>query len=339
MLNKLLIPIFAILIIGVSAAHAQTLPLPLLPVEDVTGVNIYAKYQSDNRYTIHIEVQYQTNSERDVPEYIYTLSTDGSQIIKIPIKEGFIKANTPYVVPSLEDIDKEEAKQIAIHEKIEQKRIVLEDEKTNAYQSLRKCLEEFKEEQPVRFAAFERTAALQEFTIPDEEPTASNLSAFELDGQLKTQACKTLKQYPWIGFYEANKIIDDIPIRSLDDSDSPYTIPVTEEAIQAEAVRAEELDKYWHDPYGALEGENRGAPYSGESKGELCQKVPWQFYADEKVCPLKDKIALDKEPVVDQIALAQEIQCRLYMPAVNSADYHPEKIPNFLSHCPLEGFD
>ncbi len=65
MLNKLLIPIFAILIIGVSTAYAESLPLPELPLEDVTGVNIYTKYQSDNRYTIHIEVQYQTSSEID----------------------------------------------------------------------------------------------------------------------------------------------------------------------------------------------------------------------------------------------------------------------------------
>jgi len=117
---KLLIPIFAILLIGVSAAHAESLPLPQLPLDDVTGVSIYTKYQSDNRYTIHIEVQYQVNSQLDVPDYVYTLSTDGTQIIKIPIKEGFITANTPYVVPSLDDIDEAEAKEIAVLEKIEQ---------------------------------------------------------------------------------------------------------------------------------------------------------------------------------------------------------------------------
>jgi len=338
-MNKLLIPIFAILIIGVSTAHAQSLPLPQLPLEDVTGVNIYAKYQSDNRYTIHIEVQYQVNSELKVPDYIYTLSTDGTKIIEIPIKEGFIKANTPYVVPSLDDIDLEKEKRIIIREKMEVKRITLQEEKDSYYKSLRKCLEEFKEVQPIRFAAFERTSTLLEFTIPDKEPTNSNLSAFELDGKLKTQACETLKEYRWIGVYYEGMILDEVRNLSLDESDSPLTIPVTPEDIQAEALRAENLDTYWLDPNGDFEGINRGNPYAGESKDNLCQKVPWEFYDDAEVCPLKDRIALDKEPIVDQIALAKDIQCRLYMPHPEAANYHPDKIANFLSHCPLDGFD
>jgi hypothetical protein len=160
-------------------------------------------------------------------------------IIRIPAQDEFITANTPILKqPTVAEIIVEaEEYRTSIDERIEER----EEQAQEIWGDYRQCLIEFAEEQPVRFAAWERTASLTEFTIPNEEMFVRHHDQIQKKADLAWQACETLKKYKWIGVQEANKIIDGHPLGlPLDTTDSPYTVDITQEALdEAERIALE----------------------------------------------------------------------------------------------------
>lgn len=318
--------------------YADSLKLPSLSDDNVVGMNVYTNYQSDNRYTVNIEVQYQVNSPLEVPNVITYFSIDGTQIFTIPVQEEFITKNTPIVAGEEPELTAEEIEKIAQearHDKIKQK---IEAETTQFFEDFTTCLELFKEEDSVKYEAWLRTAGLEDFIFPDNPPTKSNLSSNEQLIKQKHQECIHMRAYQDFGPWEANKIIDGHELgKSLDESDSPHTVDITAEDILAEAQRAEEQKRHYINPYKDFTGENRGNPYSGESKADFCQRVNWTIDVDGEHCPIKDKIELDlkSSTLEEQQRIAQETQCKAFLPPTDAAHYKDawEKRPAFLSHC------
>lgn len=331
---------FAVLGLGLTTtAYADTVMLPELSTEHVSGVNVFTTYQSDNRYTVNIQVQYQVENQLQVPDTITYFSIDGSQLFTIPLKEEFVEANNPSVVEgSSTPLTEEEVKALAQLERLAEKRAELAAERDQFYPVVKTCLEEFKQDNPIAYEGWFRTANLEDWQIPTKVPQSSNLSYHELIAKKQYEACLHMKNFGDIGLWEAHKIIDHVEPQSLDDTDSPHTVEVTEQDIINEANRAAALAKHYTDPYQDWQGAVlQGPDVSVESKMDLCQKVHWSIEEDGEFCPLKDYNEVASQEPEDPIAKAQQIMCETYLPAPDEANYKSawENRMSILEHCPF----
>lgn len=168
-------------------AYADSIKLPELSDENLRGVNVFTTYQSDNRYTVNIQVQYQVDSHLEVPEVITYFSMDGTQIFSIPAQDEFVTANTPIVITAEPELSETELEKISQDQRFEEVQMKIEAEKNQFYDDFITCLELFEQESPVKYEAWFRTSDIEDFVFPDKAPTASNLSSYEKAIKLKHQ--------------------------------------------------------------------------------------------------------------------------------------------------------
>lgn len=324
-----------------SDIHAEEVRLPALSTDNLEGVNVFTTYQSDNRYTVNIQVQYQVGSALEVPETITYFSMDQTQIFTIPVKQEFIAKNNP-IVANETPLSEEELRAIEqLHEQ-DLLREKIQAEKTQFYTDFITCLETFEREQPIRYEGWFRTSEVQDYLLPDKVPTDNNLDSFEKAAKKKHQECVHMMNFVDVGPWEANKIIDGNELGpGLDTSDSPLTVEITDADILAEAKRAEASEKTYQDPNQEFEGVNRGNPYSGESKDDLCQPVSWIISPSGQICPLKDKLELESgqtnTSLTQQEAIAKQAACDHYAPLYTHSKSAWENKPIFLAHCEFKG--
>jgi len=302
--------------LSLNTVYADIVELPKLSTDNMIDVKVWTQYASENQYTVNIAVLYQVENEHEVPTTITWVDITG-QVITIDLQDGFTLANasqedTTIIVRDAATI----ADKVIADRKEETAREVEE-----IWGDYRQCLEEFAVEQPVRFEAWKRTAALTEFIIPDDLSNIANRDNEQLKADKAHQVCKTLKAYHWIGAATANKVIDGLSYNfGLDDSDSPLTVPITEDALKA----AEQVAKDFQcGPTGQsmglciehFTGINRGDPDG--------YKLPiwYQRYLEEQ----KDSTDID-----EAIEKAERLQCEFYYPRYNATSF---EIPEWLDHC------
>jgi hypothetical protein len=185
--------------------------------------------------------------------------------------------------------------------------------------ALRECLVEFNAENPEGFQAWLRTAGLEEFVIPDQEIFEQQYDNLQLPAQMNYDACEALKNYKWVGAYEANKIIDKKSFQTLDPWDSPKTSDITDEDIAQQAKRAEEymcstIGHYRNLCDKTFEGENRGDPDG--------YYIPF-WYADYVK---EHNLEPDKQVELEK---SFATQCQEHYPLYE----HKTEIPKWLEHC------
>jgi len=193
----------------VSTVYAERgfVGFPEISDSNMIGQDVQVTYQTDNRWTITVTTQFQVDKVIELPETIYYPGIDG-QIYSIDLKEGFILANSGAQYNSADAPDVEE---LSVGEAgIEKKKQEIQEEQDDVWGKYKTCMIEFEEEQPVRFEAWQRTATLTEFEIPDETIAygTANYSNEELKAERAWQVCEGIKNYPWIGVYEKNKSMD-----------------------------------------------------------------------------------------------------------------------------------
>ena len=212
---------------AMNLAYADTVQYPEISADNMIGQDVQVKYQTDNRWTVIVTTQFQVNNVLEIPDKIYYPAMDG-QVYTINLKDGFILANSDAQYNSGEDFEIIEPDVTSpIDDKLEE----LQDIKDEVWGKYLTCMEEFEEEQPIRFEAWKRTAALTDFDIPDDSIAydTANYQAEELKGERAWQICEAIKKYKWIGVVEANKsMVEDQPWQ-LDETDSPLTDPVTQD--------------------------------------------------------------------------------------------------------------
>lgn len=323
---------------GISLAYADTLPLPQLSDENVTGVNVYTSFQSDNRWTTVIEVQYQVTSPLEVPETITYFSIDGTQTEVIPVRDQFIEANTPVIITP-ETLTEEEQKQIDIQNRLEENEKKQQEIRDQKLDKALTCLYGQTEDGTITWQAERETLKLQKTTYFHQLPADYQLKQLEL----WTEECKIKENY-WATShpYFTNKALTeaveiDWPL-GLDETDAPWTVDVTPEMLQAEAIRAENIPKHWNDPYQGFTGAELNPP---EGPRNTCQPVHWSIDERGEFCPLQDYAKydyLDRNPV-DQVELAMIQMCEAYLPAPDAAHYKTawENRQAILQHCPFVG--
>jgi hypothetical protein len=334
--QTLVFSLVAVLAIGSASlipAYADSIPQPDLSKDKAIGSTTYVTFQSDYRYTVITETQYQVEGPLQVPEVITYPSIDGTQIFTIPLKELFIKANTPVVAGEEAELTQSELDKIAQQKRHEDLRQEIEAEKLKFYPEVKTCLEEFQKNNPIGYEGWLRTANMDDWTIPTNVPQANNLNYYEKDAKKKHQACLHMTNYTDIHIWEANKVQDRPQLQSLDESDSPLTVPVTEADILAEAQRAEEQKRHYINPYKDFEGENRGNPdVHLEDKSQFCQTTAWEIDASGQLCPMNALIQhyeqqVEKTPQQIHEEL-QELLCDEYQ-----HQYTAVRHPDWLSHC------
>jgi len=318
-LGVMLVALFAIN--NAYASDNGMVDFPKVPDNNMVGQDVQVSYQSDNRWTLTVTTQFQVNKVIELPDVIYYPGIDG-QIYSINLKDGFILANTPY--NSQDKID-EVAENNSALESIEERKQEIQEEKDDVWGKYLTCLEEFKEEQPIRFEAWQRTAALTDFEIPDDTIAWSkaNFTAEELKAERAWQVCEGIKNYQWIGVYEKNKDIEeDIPWK-LDTTDSPLTVPITEDAMKAQEDIAKEFQC-------SDEGKSRGLctqEFSGVNRGDKYgYYIPswYNEWKEQNATPVnKTKAILD----------AQQALCDNYM-ILYEHKRGSDQFPQWLSHCP-----
>lgn len=230
----------ALVTLGAVEVYADNgmVDYPKISADNMIGQHVGVNYFDDNKWTVTVTTQFQAFSEFDVPNIIYYTDIEG-QVHSINIKEGFVLHNsTPQVE---EDKIPTPTPQDVIEKRVEEKKLAKEKIIDELWGDYATCLVQFEEEQPVRFHAWKRTAELTEFEVPDKSIAwyEQNYSTEELKAEKAWQVCETLKKYPWVGIQEANKSIDEPLGFELDDSDSPNTVDVTENALKIEADKAE----------------------------------------------------------------------------------------------------
>ena len=302
----------------VGFAYADEVKLPTLPTDNLTGIDVKSFYPTNQTYIVQISVHYQVESPIEVVNSIIWYDIEG-QTHTILVNEEFgfkhyPQEETVMVTDPSVNLDK-------IAKIIAEKRAELEASANNGFTKLRACLDEFKEEQPVRFEAWVRTASLSEFNIPDEWVSADHYDRAQLDAQKKWVICEALKKYQWLGAYEANKSIDEPMGFTLDESDSPDTVPVTEEMMQAEIEKAEALQC---SELGKARGLCSG-DFTGINRGGYVTTLPDYYGA-----------YLDKKAEVSykdvEIAKSLLTMCDEYMPQY-SGQIGDERFPTWLNHC------
>lgn len=317
-----------------NAYADQQVQLPVLSTKHTVGdPKVWVQYMSDNRYEVHIVVQYQVDTPLQVPENLYVQSMTGDEVITVPVQEEFIKANTPTIISAnntqIEKTRAEIAEDILEKAKSEQQLKV-----DDIALELAECQRGLK-----GWAAF---VVGESYEVYDPAKTLfaprANLQDYHSEVILlkALQECIGAKNYvdhikQWENYPKAGY---DLELKQLDETDSPLTYDVTPEMLrQAEEFAATLVSNSFE-----FDGINRGNPYDGESKIDLCQQVPVEFFADGEVCPIKDKtdyLAEDTHTLSSQEDLAKQLQCKLYMPQYQHLERYGT-VPAFLSHCLVE---
>jgi len=204
-------------------------------------MKMYTQYSSNNTYTVNIALMYQVDSEHEVPSIISWVDLNG-ELHTVSLQDEFTLANSD---PSEEVPDEEPTRDEIVNERIEEKKDANQKVKDEIWGKYNACLEQFKQEQPVRFEAWHRTAALTDFEVPDSSAANfnANYDAETLKAEKAWQVCETLKKYPWIGMYEANKELDESDgTKSLSDFNDPKTpAPFDQSDLDKEAEKAEKF--------------------------------------------------------------------------------------------------
>lgn len=238
---KTVLAIIAVALIGYSLpAYADEIPFPVLPTDNWTGTDVKTFYPTNSSYIVQISVHYSVASPLEVIQD-FTWSDITGQTHTMQLQEEFTVQHYPAEEKETIIVPKQVYTPEQIERILEEKKDELKISEENGYAKLRQCMVEFEVEQPVRFEAWKRTAGLVEFTIPDQKINSDTYDRIQLEAMKKWTICKMLKEYKFIGAYEANKSIDEPIGYALDESDDPRTIPVTEADIKAEEQRASDF--------------------------------------------------------------------------------------------------
>ena len=313
-----LLAILAIIPALLIPAYADVVQFPVLTTDGMIDYQLDTFYPTNSTYIIQISILYEIENPLEVPEKITWYELDGTAHF-VYLQDDFNLAHFPE-----EEVQDYESNQGLTEHDIEKiiddKKQELAEESDSGFSKLRACLVEFEEEQPVRFEAWDRIADLQEFTIPDQWINSDTYSRAELEAQKKWVICEALKNYPYIGAWEANKIIDEHINKSLDTTDSPHTVDVTEDAIRDEAFKAKVYSC-------SLEGQRQGLCKDymvGEKYVLPDPRIPdwYNQYREQQAAPVDTQLAIDS---------AMLTQCEMYYPLYqqNSA----VELPTWLSHC------
>lgn len=159
---------------------------------------------------------------------------------------------------------------------------------------------------------------------------------------LATEECQVFQESYLYKYAEYEDIAlaqsTDIKPFVLDESDSPYTDPVTQRDLDDAAQRAADMPKKYNDPYKELSGENRG----GYSTGKECQLRPVEPGITSNVmCPLQElQSYLTTTLTVEQNwTVIQQLVCDTYMGQYESIVNRIREgdssavLPDWLSHC------
>ena len=314
-----LIAVLAILSVStMSFAYADVVPMPQLPTDNLTGVDVKTFYPTNSTYIVQISVYYTVEHPIEVLNTLTWLDETEEKHVVL-VKDAFtLKHFPPETEPEVEEkprVDKEEIQRILAEKKAE-----LQSSAENGFSKLRQCLEEFEVNQPVRFEAWVRIANLTEFSIPDAWINSDHYERSELEAQKKWVICDALKKYKWIGAWEANRIIDSLESQSLVETDDPRTVPVTPKMIQSEIDKAE---AYKCSDAGKSKG-HCTQDFTGENRGTKEFNIPF-WYAQYQNA---NNEVVNKEQAINKAMVAQ---CQNFYPLYEHKD--AEKIPSWLGHC------
>ncbi len=319
-------------LIGVSSVYAERgmVDFPKISNDDMIGQDVQVTYQSDNRWTITVTTQFQVHSVLQLPEIIYYPAMDG-QIYSINLKDGFILANRAMNYNS-EEAKVIEDEAIVVQKKLEEKKIELQEELDEVYGKYNECLEQFREENPLGYEAWLRTADLQPFEVPDRTIAwyVANYSAQELKGEKAWQACEAAKKYTWIGAYEANKSMEEAEqFYELDETNSPDT---PEPVTQADKDVQEQIAM---DFKCSDQGKHQGL-CSDYLQGDL-YKPKFAHLPSWYGHYLNDR---NSDPdTVKAVEDALQTQCDVYAPLYESKRGNESQYPEWLLHCPAPEAD
>ena len=303
----------------VGFAYADEVKFPTLTTDGMVDYDLKTFYPTNSTYIVQISILYEVPMTIELPERITWFSLDGTahfvslqdemRMIYFPAEEE--KTISPTSALTNEDIERILA----------DKRKELSEQDSSGFSKLRSCLVEFEEEEPVRFAAWDRIASLSEFIIPDQWINEDHYSRADLEAQKKWVICEALKKYKYVGAWEANKIIDGHELgEPLDTSDSPDTQDVTELAIEFEQMRAEAFQC-------SAQGKSQGLCLNylaGDNYVKPEPKIPdwYNEYREARDVPIDLQLALD---------VAMLSQCDNYYKLYNATG--AIELPSWLEHC------
>ncbi len=311
------------LMISYGSVYAEVVKFPTLTTDGLIDYQLDTFYPTNSTYIVQISLLYEVNRPIEIPEKFTWYELDGTAHF-VYLQDDFKLAHFPADEEKELDfagvITDEEIQKI-----LDEKRQELAEKASSEFSKLRVCLEEFKaqsdETGDQRYYAWQRIANLQEFDIPDQWLNQDHYDREELKAQKKWVVCEALKKYPYIGAWEANKGLDeDDKVEIADYSDSPLTLDVTENMIEAEIVKAEAFKC-------SLQGKAQGlcSDYmSGDKYVPTFSRVPdwYNEYRELKAQPVELQLALD---------VAMLTQCDNYYQLYNQTD--AIELPTWLEHC------
>ena len=314
-----LLAFLAILPALLIPAYADVVQFPTLTTDGMIDYQLDTFYPSDSTYIIQISILYEVNNPIEIPEKVTWYELDGTAHF-VYLQDDF----TLTYFPEEEEVNAGVSHGLTEHEIekiLEEKHQELAEESNSGFSKLRACLVEFEEQEPVRYQAWNRIANLEEFTIPDQWLNQDHYSRAELEAQKKWVICEALKKYSYIGAWEANKIIDGHELgKQQDTTDSPHTVPITEEAM----IRAEHTAQLFAC---SLDGQRQGLCQnymSGEKYVVPDPRIPdwYNQYREQQAAPVDAQLALD---------MAMLTQCENYYPLYQQRV--GIELPTWLSHC------
>jgi len=320
-----LMAVFIALTMTVGFAYADTVKFPTLTTDGMVDYKLDTFYPTNSTYIVQISILYEVPFVIEIPERITWYELNGKAHF-IYLQDDFRLVHFP--------ADEEKTPDFAgvlteaqVQKVLADKRKELEAQDSSEFTKLRVCLEEFEEEQPVRYEAWKRIANLEEFGIPDQWINQDHYDRAQLEAQKKWVICEALKKYPHVGAWEANKGLDeDDKVLTADTSDSSTTIPVTEMAIDFEIMKAEQFQC-------SLQGKAQGlcANYmAGEKYVPPAPRLEdwYAEYRELKGLPLDYVTAIDE---------ARATQCTDYFQLYNQTG--AIEVPSWLLHCQGETLD
>lgn len=235
-LHYAILMIVGSLMISYGTVFAEEVTFPTLTTDNLTGMSVNTFYPSNSTYTVQIVLQYNVDHPLEIPETITWFGID-SKLHTIDLQDDFTMEHFP--TEEVEVVDKQQERLDEIDQILDEKKLELL-ETSPALDKVRLCIQEFKEEYPIKYQAWERLGTLTEFELTFQQLYSDHPDVAELEANKKHQECEIRKTYPFVGIWEANKGLDaEDKVGQADHSDAEETDPVTDEDIRQEEIKAE----------------------------------------------------------------------------------------------------
>lgn len=307
-----------ILMITYGTVYADEVQFPTFTTDGLTGMDVQTFYPSNSTYTVQIVLQYHVEHPLEVPETLTWFGID-STLHEIKLQEDFRFEHFPTEEVEENNSAQEEADRIdAI---LDQKKLELAQAQPEL-DKYRLCLEEFKEEYPIKFQAWERIGTLIEFELSYQQLYSDHPDVAETNANKKHQECEIRKVYPFVGAYEANKVVDGLTESETTNLDQTMSTPTTDEDIRQQEIIAEAFTC-------SDQGKSQGLCkdyLAGDAYTKPQPRLPAWYgtYTDMK------SESSDLQGAIDKAMLEM---CWTYYPLYANTD--AIELPHWLTHCVL----